>query len=282
MAIRAFDAAINGVGCVAELVLGEKADDLSIVCSASSGAYFEVDGNTDWHGYYVRYGATPDYYPNDTFTLAFNLNQEVGKGGSGEVMVEAVRIDWDFVSGAPIRHLVKFGANGAYTPGVQTVTDAGPPQPKPSRDASIEVGVAAASPTMAALTGIRNASLLFYADIIPYADSGTAGIYKRAAGPFGWEFTVDMHVEEAAYPATIVGLNGNSEVHAYIDDKDYFAIKWVKWKNLGELKVPVQGREYVTNRFVGKGAAFVPIADTWTKGSATKPGGTTGDIWGGV
>ena len=50
--------------------------------------------------------------------------------------------------------------------------------------------------------------------------------------------------------------------------------------SMGELKVPVQGREYVTNRFVGKGAAFVPIGTTWTKGSATKPGGTAGDIWG--
>lgn len=280
MAVRAYDAAINGVGCVAELVLGEKADDLSIVCSASSGAFFEVDGNKDWHGYYVAYGAEPAYYPNDTFTLAFNINQSVDKGGSGDVIVEAVRIDWDFVTGAPIRHVVKFGANGAYTPGAQTTSDATVPSPKPSRDASIQVGVAATSPSMSALTGIRKASLLFYADIIPYADSGTAGIYKRAAGPFGWEITLDMHVEEAGYPATISALNGDSEVDAYIDDTDYYAIKWVKWKTLGELKAPVQGREYVTSRFVGKGAAFVPLSSTWTKGSVTSPGGTTGDIWG--
>lgn len=281
MAIRAYEAAIDGVGHVAELFITERADEESIDSSATQDGSNEIDGNTDWEGYYVQNSATPAYWPNDEFTLKFDLNQNTaGPGGHGDVIVQAVRVDWQFATGALIRNVVKFGATGPYTAGTDVAVDAGPPVPKPCLDGKIQLAIPAVAPTFSTLSGVRAASLYVYSQERPLSHSGVGGAYTRIPEQVAWQFALDMDPEDTAYPAAIDALNGNTHVRAFTDPTLYYDVQWIKWKRLGQLSIPIGSREYVRNWYVGRGASFVPIGQTWTVGAVTSPGGTFGDIWG--
>jgi len=275
MAVRAYDAAVDGVGCARELVMKESGEDVTVLCSASDAAFMEFDGTEDWEGHYSAYGGvSANGYPNDALSLAFNISQSVDKGGSGTAIIEAVRIDWDFVKNWPVMHILKFGGNGAFTWGEQTTSDATTPNPKPSRSGKISIATPAGTPTYSDLTGVRKASLMVFADVLPYADSGTTNGFRRAAGPLGWEVTLDVHADDPTAQQT---LNGDSELKMYIDSTTYWVVKYVKWKKIGDFKMPIDGREHVTSRYVGKGTGYVDISGTWTKGALTDPDST--DIW---
>lgn len=278
MAVRAYNAAIDGVGCARELIIGESADEVTINCSASDGAFLELDGTEDWEGQYSAFGAvSANGYPNDSLTLAFNINQDVDKGGGGTAIIEAVRVDWDFVKNFPITHTVKFGGNSAFTWGDQTTSDATTPSPLPSRDGKISVATASGTPSYTDMSGVLGASLLVYADIIPYADSDTTFGYARAAGPLGWRIDLMVHADDPTAQET---LNGDSQVQMYIDGSNYWDVKYVKWKKIGDLRMIIYGREYVTSRYVGMGSGYADISGTWTKGRLADPAGTPTVIWG--
>jgi hypothetical protein len=283
MAIRAYDAAIANVGCARELVLAREADPMTVACSATAGAMNELDGTVDWKGYYSAYGHTPYAFPGSAFTLTFNLKQDLDDGGSGVSMIEAVRVDWDFVRNAPISHVVQFGGNGAFAAGSQTTADATVPAPVQSGDCKVDTADPAASPSFATMANVARASLLMYADNPRYANSSTSKIYKRAKGLFHWEVTLDIQPDATSELQTI---NGNKHVRLYTGATTYYDIKWAKFKKVGEIKIPIEGLtgsdedKLVAVRFVGRGASYVPIATVWTKGALTKPGGTAGDVWG--
>ena len=277
MAVRAFNAAIDGVGCVRELVIGETADDITIACSSSDGAFLELEGTEDWEGEYSAYGGySPNGYPNDALSLAFNINQAVDKGGSGTAIIEAVRVNWDFVTNYPITNTVKFAGDGAFTWGAQTTSDATTPSPLPSRDGKIEIATPATSPSFSTLGHVLGASLVVFSDTFRFADSSTTGGYEREPGILGWRVELEVHADD---PSAQEALNGDKHVRMYIDSTHYWDIKWVKWKKIGDLRVSIQGHEYVTSRYRGMGTGYVTISDVWTKGALIDPADTPKTIW---
>lgn len=277
MAVRAFDAAINGVNNARELVLWETGDDITVVHSASDGAFIEMSGTEDWEGYYSAYGAvSANGYPNDALSLAFNINQAVDVGGSGTAIIEAVRIDWDFVKNWPLMHTVKFAGNGAFTWGAQTTSDTSTVALLPSRDGDIKVATPAGSPSFASVDRVVRAQLTVFSDTTRYADSSTSTGYKRAAGVLGWNVLLDVHADDPSAQET---LNGDKHVRMYADATNYWDIQWVRWKKIGEFKVPIDGREHVVSRYHGSGTGFTDIGGTWTQGQLVDCDTVPTTIW---
>jgi hypothetical protein len=236
----------------------------------------ELNGTTDWAGYWGAMGGVPGYYPNDTFTLTFNIDKGVDEGGTGPAIAEAVRIDWDFVRNAPVRHVLKYGANGVLTYGAQTTEDSSTPSPVSSRDCDIKMGDALAVPSLTTFPRILTASLTMFSDIQRYADSSTTGGYQRAPGIKGWMVDLLVHTEDPSDTALPI-LNGDKQMQMYVTTSTFYDISWLKFKRVGELELDIGGQKYITTKFRGMGTAYADLAGTWTEGQFIKP--DTTDWW---
>lgn len=276
-AIKGYQGAVNGVSAVVKWEIDQEASRNPAANSATENSVNELEGITDWKGYYVAHGHTPASNPNDALTFKGTIDQGgtiTNATAEGTAIVERWQIAWDWANNRPIIHQVQFGGNGTLSFSTTSIEDNGDPAWYMPCGLPVKIATPAAEPTYAELTDVISGALSYWAEVEPYANSSTSNETRRAAGNKQWAVDLAVHVDDTS---AMEALDGQKGVQLFVTATTYWQAEWVTWKKVGPLSVEVQGRELIAVHYRGMGSSWVDVSGTWTKGALTNP--ATTDVW---
>lgn len=261
---------VNGETGIREWSISYDGSPPQYASSATGPGHGSASGNTDWSGSYNMYGGFPANLPGDGFTFQGSIDGSLG--AEGVAIVDQIEITWNIEEAVIISSVVSFSANGALVFGNYAPTDATVPDFPSSIGTELELGIAAASPTLIQVKDLRSMTLTLTSDNKSYVSSDTGGVTKRVAGQMN--FTMSFSMYEGDWSELEV-LNTVQEMWLYVNSTEYWKLKWVKIVSVSDLSVGIESADIVSATISGQMDGFTDIGGTPTKGTVIPPGGGT-------
>jgi hypothetical protein len=267
------------IACVRSWGIRHNSINSEVRCSASKGATIILPGNKDWGGQYGGYGAIPAVLPGQKFWFAGAIAGDgaAAYGAKGDVMVDSVQISWDIAGGLPISYVVNFGGAGALTLGTVTVpADAAVPSPLTSTGCKLETcDLDGNNPVEVA--EVRTMSLTLTRANQSAHTSTSAGWPVKAKGPLTGSIQATVFAKDTDGWLSLPQPDTIRVVKMWVDNAKYWLLKFVRFNDLSNLDVDIEGAGMVGGSLGGAYSAYAPIAGVWTIGQIADPTPTT--VW---
>lgn len=204
-------------------------------------------GVHDWTGNFQQYGATPTIMPGDVFAFlgytapTGDVANGAGERGTGNAIVDSVNINWNWKGGEILNSALNFSGHLAlaWAQGAD-IDDASDPNAPEVAGTKIEYAIGLGA--FAELTDLISASLTISAANQSYVNSSSHIAGKtwtgRRSGPIDWTLAI-VHESEirGAFP---FNKGDDISLRLYIDDTDFWLLKWGKVKDFTNLTADIE------------------------------------------
>lgn len=260
---------INGANTLRNWSASITSSPVEYAASNTQGAKGTESGNQDWSGSGSFYGHTPFVMPGEAINFVGSVDGT--NGITGSAIADSLTVNWDVAGAGIIEHTLSFSGNGAATRGAAAASDSSDPVILSCFNLPVvKTATPAAEPSFAAMANINNVSLVITAANTSYVDSSTAGWTKRFAGPFGVTLAINVNVESLT---TLPAPNSVVAVQLFVDSTNYWAINWMRYKDITNIVVDVETRKVISCTLNLGLVPWYTIGSTLTQGSITQPGG---------
>lgn len=229
---------VNGQQAVRNWQINHTSAPKKYVDSSTKGAPGRKRGIQDWTGSFSCYGKKPLVLPKEVFTMRGYCGPETGVEGDdgdvygGEAIVDSVAISWNFETGDLIGHVVNFGGRVP----LERTADVYEDNSTPAQQECIGLGIEVDGETVRRVTTI---TLTLTAENKTYVDSSTAGWTGRLPGNI--DATLAFGVHGTNPDDFILSVGGDLDVKLYVDDTDFWRLRWMHFKDVSGINVDVEG-----------------------------------------
>jgi hypothetical protein len=159
----------------------------------------------------------------------------VGNIVQGTAIIDQIVINWNWETGAILQYTANFSANGSLNwTGSGSYTDATDPEAPSVLDVLCPALSPGSGSGGGSLGDIASASLTITADNQPYVNCNTAGWTRRKMGPVDWTLAMVFDDDD---PISNFAINNLEEILLYVDDTDYWTLKWGITRDFTNLTV---------------------------------------------
>jgi hypothetical protein len=237
------NASVSGVVTLSEFLLRKFSDAKPDYFSNAAGGAVRGCGNVDWDGELTAMGYLPPtgLFPGERFNFSGALTTTgtiiAGYARTTELMIDAP------VSkpGEYVMYRAKFGGDPSSAGEALTAT-AG----NQSDAAALNYYCASAAGLKVATVAVPNVEhmrLTITADVEPYVDTTTGGLYRRGAGNLDWSFTYRAKFGAWSEVPTVDQI---SQIQMYVTATLFWDLKWGRFTEPYVVRVEPRARLPIT------------------------------------
>lgn len=201
-------------------------------------------GIHSWNGGFNVFGASPAVMPGDQFSfLGYTAPNNNGSGPGvtydGDALVEQLQVNWNWTGGEIINSNVTFQGHLELTTN-QTgdeITDETCPDVPEIAGAKIMVSLEAPWSEWVEWDNLMTATLTVSCELKSFVNSGTIITNRiwtgHQPGPIDWT----LSVTEQDTRRNFVNKGQRIAVRLYVNENDYFELKWVQVNEFTDLSV---------------------------------------------
>ena len=223
-------AVVDGVDTVRNWQITDTQSLTRYVASNTRGGAGRKRAVNEWSGAYAAYGGTPTHMPGDIFSFAGygSPDNDVSGAGltySGQAIVDSIVVNWNWVAGEIINHVVNFSGHLALTTASATHTDVTNPDVPEVCGTKIEY---VDTPNVE-IPNLASATFTLSIENVEYVNSSTivsgeCWKGRKAGTPIDWTLAavVDDNLRSGVFPAK----GDDQELWLYVDATTYWQLRW--------------------------------------------------------
>ncbi len=260
--------AIDGIASLRDWSVITTNDVQAHVDSACNGAESTVKGNDDWTGTANAYGDSPTdgFLPGQGFAFTGSVDGSVGI--TGNVIVDQLEITIPIEDGGLISYRMSFSGNGAYVIGAAVASDATDPSAPTAVGRVLHLNTSIASPSYAAISGVRSVTITLSSDNKAHNDSDTAGATERTAGNISGTISYDIYEGTVASLPTV---GDHVSFRAYVTATTYWVFQWGEITEISGIGANPETADLVNASISAKFSGYADNAGTPVVGTIIEP-----------
>lgn len=234
--------AVNGQSTVRNWTITDDMTNPLAIASNTKQAPVRSSGIETWAGGFQAYGGNPNIMPGDIFaflgyTAPLDDVSGAGERYSGNAIVDSIGINWNWQGGEHIGYNVGFSGHlGLAIAQGAAVTDVTAPDVPSICGTKIEYSLNGTD--WFPVPAVASATLNLIRNNTQYVNSDTACATGRKAGTFDWNASI---VQQEVIRGTYAFDKGdNVQFRFYIDDTDFWLLKWGKIRNFTGITVDIE------------------------------------------
>lgn len=267
--------AVNGQSTVRNWTISDDKTNPQFRASNTKAGTGRRAGINMWSGGFAGYGGNPVLMPAEVFTFLGYTAPDNGVSGagerySGEAIIDSLAVNWNWQGGELINNTYAFSGHlGLTVASGAVVTDATIPAIDTICGVIFEYSLDGVA--WEEIENLASATLNITAVNQGYVNSSTNCNTGRQSGPIDWTLSmVQQEVVRGLYP---FDKGDNIQIRAYINDTDFWLLKWGLVKNFTGITVDVEANTIIQRTINVEMNGFVGGA----VGNITKPG--AGAAW---
>lgn len=233
---------VNGQSTIRNWNINDDANNPRYIASNTRKGAARRNGINSWAGAFNGYGHTPAVMPGEIFAFVGYTAPDDDVSGAGEkatgnAIVDSLVVNWNYAGGEVINHTVNFsghlGLTWASGTAVSDVTD---PELHPLCDVIWEYSLNGTD--FFEITDLVSAALTLTSENLSYVNSSTGCNTGRKAGNLDW--TLALVQQDVVRGAYAFDKGDDLVLRGYVDDTDFWLLKWGKVKNFSNITVDIE------------------------------------------